>query len=69
MPDWEYGQCAGCGVIVEVADPLATYDALIHHLHTEHEGVFDTESSASRQHYIDTGEFLRVGEAYESASL
>lgn len=26
----------------------------------------DTESSASRQHYIDTGRYLRKGEAIES---
>jgi hypothetical protein len=28
--------------------------------------IVDFESSASRQHYIDTGEYLRPGEAIES---
>lgn len=28
------------------------------------EPEIDTWSSASRQHYIDTGEYLRVGEAW-----
>lgn len=30
-------------------------------------GEFDTESSASRQHFIDTGRFLRHGEIIEAA--
>lgn len=34
----------------------------------EHLPEIDTTSSASRQHYIDTGEYLREGEALESGS-
>ena len=37
--------------------------AVAHVIAVADEAELDTWSSASRQHYIDTGEYLRVGEA------
>lgn len=56
MSDPDYGQCSACGA------QCGNTDALTAHLADEHPGMFDTAGSASRQHYIDTGRYLRVGE-------
>ncbi len=55
------------GVVYVWLEPIGTMgkaDAILNHGDPVTILNLDTASSASRQHYIDTGRYLRTGEAY-----
>ncbi len=62
--DGDFGRWA---VVVEATSPDEAETMAITSIEAQEYGVnLDMESSASRQHYIDTGRYLRKGEAIQA---